>query len=103
MAYEATPAVARQMAAARDSAALRAAWRAAWTTRLGVLLLAVFAALTLGPASGGLACENELTHAPAEPGLSPLALLAAAYLIALAAYAGWLAPSEGDVWPGRVS
>jgi hypothetical protein len=79
------------MAAARDSATLRGAWRVAWTTRLGVLLVAVFAELTLGPASGAPARENQ----PATP-------LAPAYLIALAAYAGWLAPSEGDVWLGRV-
>ncbi len=79
------------MAAARDSAALRAAWRVAWTTRLGVLLVAVFAALSLGPASGGLARENELkfdapalTHALAEPVLSPLARWDAVWYLRIA-------------------
>ena len=79
------------MAAARDSAALQAAWRVAWTTRLGVLLVAVFAALTLGPASGGLARENELkfdspelTHALAEPVLSPLARWDAVWYLRIA-------------------
>ena len=50
------------------------------STRLAVLLLAIFAALTLGPASGGLARENAakfddpaLTHTLAEPLLAPLA------------------------------
>jgi hypothetical protein len=47
---------------------------------MGVLLVAVFAALSFGPASGGLAAENavkfdtpELTHALADPLLAPLA------------------------------
>ncbi len=63
----------------------------AWTTRLGVLLVAVFAALTLGPASGGLARENELkfdapelTHALAEPVLSPLARWDAVWYLRIA-------------------
>ena len=66
MAYEATPAA--------------AAWRVFWPTRMGVLLVAVFAALSFGPASGGLAAENavkfdtpHLTHAFADPLLAPLA------------------------------
>src|SRR3954463_3873303 len=66
MAYEATPAA--------------AAWRVFWPTRMGVLLVAVFAALSFGPAAGGLAAENaakfdtpQLTHALADPLLSPLA------------------------------
>jgi len=119
------------------------AWRVAWTTRLAVLLVAVFAALSFGPAAGGLARENarkfdepSLTHpfAPellsplarwdavwylriadsgygestaraaffplypvlvrvlaAPVGASPAALLAAAYLVALAAFVGALA------------
>ena len=47
---------------------------------MGVLLVAVFAALSFGPASGGLAAENavkfdtpHLTHAFADPLLAPLA------------------------------
>jgi hypothetical protein len=97
MAYEATPAAARQIAAARDSEALRAAWRVAWTTRVAVLLVAVFAALSFGPASGGLARENEvkfdepaLTHPLAEPLLSPLARWDAVWYLRIAdsGYAG---------------
>jgi hypothetical protein len=67
MAYQATP-------------ALRAAWRVFWPTRAAVLLVAVFAALSFGPATGGLAAENavkfdtpHLTHAIADPLLAPLA------------------------------
>src|SRR5215210_3271760 len=80
MAYEATPARARWFAAARDSEAFRAALRVAVTTRVAVLLVAIFAALSFGPASGGLARENAnkfddpaLTHALADPLLAPLA------------------------------
>ena len=47
---------------------------------MAVLLVAVFAALSFGPAAGGLAAENaakfdtpQLTHALADPLLSPLA------------------------------
>jgi hypothetical protein len=47
---------------------------------MAVLLVAVFAALSFGPATGGLAAENEakfdtprLTHAVADPLLAPLA------------------------------
>jgi hypothetical protein len=64
----------------RDSEAFRAAWRVASLTRAAVLLVAIFAALSFGPASGGLARENagkfddaSLTHAVAEPLLAPLA------------------------------
>src|SRR5919112_1228505 len=80
MAYEATPARVRAIAAARDSEALRAALRVAISTRAAVLLVAIFAALSFGPASGGLARENALkfdepalTHAFADPLLAPLA------------------------------
>jgi hypothetical protein len=80
MAYEAIPATARRLAAVRGSEALRAAWRVAWTTRAAVLVVAVFAALSFGPAGGGLAAENAasfdepaLTHSLAEPVLAPLA------------------------------
>jgi hypothetical protein len=80
MTYEATSTRARAIAAARDSEAFRAAWRVAVSTRAAVLLVAVFAALSFGPASGGLARENaekfddpSLTHVLAEPLLAPLA------------------------------
>ena len=80
MAYEAIPARARWVAVARDSEALRAALGVTAATRAAVLLVAVFAALSFGPASGGLARENALkfdepalTHALADPLLAPLA------------------------------
>jgi hypothetical protein len=80
MAYEATPARASAIAAARDSEAVRAAVRVGLSTRLAVLLVAIFAALSFGPASGGLARENadkfddpSLTHVLADPVLAPLA------------------------------
>ena len=64
----------------RASEAFRAALRVGLSTRLAVLLVAVFAALSFGPASGGLARENAdrfddpaLTHAIADPLLAPLA------------------------------
>jgi Mannosyltransferase (PIG-V) len=62
------------------SSALRAAWQVLWPTRTAVLLVAVFAALSFGPAQGGLAAQNatrfdtpQLTHALADPLLAPLA------------------------------
>src|SRR5919204_1738296 len=80
MAFEATPAQGRWVAAVRDSAALRAGVRMGISSRLAVLLVAIFAALSFGPASGGLARENAdkfdepaLTHALADPLLAPLA------------------------------
>ena len=80
MAYEATPARAGAIAAARDSEAFRTALRVAVSTRAAVLLVAIFAALSFGPASGGLARENAakfddpaLTHTLADPLLAPLA------------------------------
>ncbi len=64
----------------RASEAFRAALRVGLSTRLAVLLVAIFAALSFGPASGGLARENAvkfddpaLTHAIADPLLAPLA------------------------------
>lgn len=70
----------RAIAAVRGSDALRTALRIAVPTRAAVLLVAVFAALSFGPASGGLARENArafdepaLTHAIADPLLAPLA------------------------------
>src|SRR5512132_3848928 len=80
MTVEATPAQARRVAAVRDSEAFRAAVRIGVSSRLAVLLVAIFAALSFGPASGGLARENAakfddpvLTHAIADPVLAPLA------------------------------
>jgi hypothetical protein len=51
MAYQATP-------------ALRAAWRVFWPTRTAVLLVAVFAALSFGPAQGAPASPEPLTSLP---------------------------------------
>ena len=66
--------------ASQATPALRAAWRVVWPTRAAVLLVAVFAALSFGPATGGLAEDNaikfdtpHLTHALADPLLAPLA------------------------------
>jgi hypothetical protein len=80
MTVEATPAQGRRVAPVRDSAALRAALKIGLSTRAVVLLVAIFAALSFGPASGGLARENAdkfdepgLTHALADPLLAPLA------------------------------
>src|SRR5918999_6022941 len=80
MAYDATP-----------TAALRGAWRVFWPTRMAVLLVAVFAALSFGPATGGLAAENEakfdapeLTHALADPLLATLARWDAAWYLRIA-------------------
>src|SRR5215212_3774797 len=80
MAFEATRAQGQAIAAVRHSEALRAALRIGASSRLAVLLVAVFAALSFGPASGGLARENAekfddpaLTHALADPLLAPLA------------------------------
>jgi hypothetical protein len=97
MAYEATPTAARALSAVRGSEALRAAWSVFWTTRAVVLVVAVFAALSFGPAAGGLAEENAakfdepaLTHALAEPLLSPLARWDAVWYLRIAdsGYAG---------------
>src|SRR3954469_24913512 len=60
MAYEANfrPA-SGALVALRDSEALRAAWRVFWPIRLAVLLIAFFAALSLGPpGKGGLGEQN---------------------------------------------
>jgi hypothetical protein len=80
MTVEATSAEGRWVAAVRGSEAFRAALRIGVSTRVAVLLVAVFAALSFGPASGGLARENAgkfdepaLTHALADPLLAPLA------------------------------
>src|SRR5215213_9455925 len=80
MAYEATPARVSAIAAVRASEAFRAALRVGLSTRLAVLLVAIFAALSFGPAGGGLARENALkfdepglTHAIGDPVLAPLA------------------------------
>jgi Mannosyltransferase (PIG-V) len=97
MAYDATPTAAPAVAAVRGSTALRAAWSVLWTTRAAVLVVAIFAALSFGPAAGGLAERNqevfdepELTRAVAEPLLSPLARWDAAWYLRIAdsGYAG---------------
>jgi hypothetical protein len=68
-----------------------------WPTRAAVLLVAVFAALSFGPATGGLARENaaafdvpELTHSLADPLLAPLARWDAVWYLRIAnsGYAG---------------
>ncbi len=68
-----------------------------WSTRAAVLVVAVFAALSFGPAAGGLAERNAavfdepaLTHAVADPLLSPLARWDAAWYLRIAesGYAG---------------
>src|SRR5215210_9377058 len=91
MAFEATPAHTRAIPAVRDSEAFRAALRIGLSSRLAVLLVAVFAALSFGPASGGLARENALkfdepalTHAIADPVLAPLARWDSAWYLTIA-------------------
>jgi Mannosyltransferase (PIG-V) len=91
MAYDATPTAARAVTAVRGSTTLRAAWSVFWTTRAAVLVVAVFAALSFGPAMGGLAERNaevfdepELTRSLAEPLLSPLARWDAAWYLRIA-------------------
>src|ERR687891_1645347 len=97
MAYEATPTAARAFSVARRSEALRAAWSVFWSTRAAVLVVAIFAALSFGPAAGGLAERNAatfdepaLTRALAEPVLAPLARWDAAWYLRIAdsGYAG---------------
>src|SRR5919197_6763608 len=83
MVFEATPAASEPVAAERGSTSFRAALRVLLCTRGAVLLVAIFAALSFGPASGGLAAANAqrfddptLTHPLGGAGdvlLSPLA------------------------------
>ena len=75
----------------RRSEALRAAWRVFVSTRLAVLLVAIFAALSFGPATGGLAeinaarfDEPALTRPIAEPLLAPLARWDAVWYLRIA-------------------
>jgi hypothetical protein len=105
MAYDATPTAARAVTAVRETTnpahpaepgasgpvTLRAAWSVFWTTRAAVLVVAVFAALSFGPAMGGLAERNaevfdepELTRSLAEPLLSPLARWDAVWYLRIA-------------------
>ena len=70
---------------------MRAAWRVTWATRAAVLVVAVFAALSFGPATGGLARENAakfdepaLTRSVAEPLLAPLARWDAVWYLRIA-------------------
>jgi hypothetical protein len=58
MALEATSAAVGPTAVARGAQGLRPAWRVLAVTRVAVLLVAVFAALSFGPATGGLAERN---------------------------------------------
>ena len=58
MAIEAIPAAAAPDPAARGSESLRAAWRVFAATRVAILLVAVFAALSFGPVTGGVAQLN---------------------------------------------
>src|SRR5918996_3702119 len=97
MAYEATPTAARVVAAVRGSDAVRAAWSVFWSARAAVLVVAIFAALSFGPAAGGLAERNAatfdepaLTQAVADPLLAPLARWDAAWYLRIAdsGYAG---------------
>ena len=75
----------------RGSEAVRAAWRVLWTTRAAVVVVAIFAALSFGPASGGLARENAnrfdepaLTRVLADPLLAPLARWDAVWYLRIA-------------------
>jgi Mannosyltransferase (PIG-V) len=79
------------LATIRDSDALRAAVRVALPTRVAVLLVAVFAALSFGPAASDLARENaarfdepRLTRSVAEPLLAPLARWDSAWYLRIA-------------------
>jgi hypothetical protein len=72
------------------SEALRAAWAPFWITRAGVALVAVFAAIALGPSQGGLARQHELqfdspvlTH-PLGGALAPLARWDAVWYLRIA-------------------
>jgi hypothetical protein len=91
MAYQATPTAARALSVVRRSEALRAAWRVFLPTRLAVLLVAIFAALSFGPATGGLSETNAsrfdepaLTQPIAEPLLAPLARWDAVWYLRIA-------------------
>jgi hypothetical protein len=91
MAYQATPTAARALSVVRRSEALRAAWRVFLSTRLAVTGVAIFAALSFGPATGGLARENAarfddpaLTASVAEPLLAPLARWDAVWYLRIA-------------------
>ncbi len=74
------------------------------SSRLAVLLVAVFAALSFGPASGGLARQNAdkfdvpaLTHAIADPLLAPLARWDSVWYLRIAesGYGGNASPRSG--------
>src|SRR4051812_43496357 len=97
MATQATPARVRAIASVRDSEAVRAAVRIGLSSRMAVLLVAIFAALSFGPASGGVARENAgkfdapaLTHAIAAPVLAPMARWDSVWYLTIAGsgYAG---------------
>jgi hypothetical protein len=62
-----------------------AAWRVFWTTRMAVLLVAVFAALSFGPATGGLGAENAAKPQP----LTSLPRFVAVLFPIFAQFASW--------------
>src|SRR5262245_16838577 len=104
MAIEATPARTSAIAAVRGSEAFRSAMRIGLSSRVAVLVVAIFAALSFGPASGGLARENAhkfdepaLTHALADPLLAPLARWDSVWYLRIAdsGYAGNASLSSG--------
>jgi Mannosyltransferase (PIG-V) len=104
MTVEATPAQRRAITRLRDAEALRAAVRIGVSTRVAVLLVAIFAAFSFGPASGGLARENAdkfdepaLTHPLADPVLAPLARWDSVWYLRIAAsgYGGNASLSSG--------
>jgi hypothetical protein len=74
--------------------AIEAAWRVLWPTRTAIALVAIFAALSFGPAQGGLARDNarkfdqpDLTHPLGgfgDTALAPLARWDAAWYLRIA-------------------
>ena len=68
MTVEATPGAAAPDAARGGSESLRTAWRVFAATRVAILLVAVFAALSFGPVTGGMAEQNAQKFD--EPGLT---------------------------------
>ena len=90
----------------RSSEALGAVLRVAWTTRTAVLVVAIFAALSFGPAGGGLAARNAasfdepvLTGALAEPLLSPLARWDAVWYLRVADSGYGNSPARAAFFP----
>jgi hypothetical protein len=95
MAYEANSrALTGAAASARAGDSVRAAWAVLWPTRAAIAVVAVFAALSFGPAQGGLAQSNALKFG--EPTLTHP--LGGAGDLALAPLARWDA-----VWYLRIA